>query len=228
MQLLEDGVPVKERGKTRSRGRIREIMILKAPVYDQDQIVGLIGFFMDITNTSKQINRLENEAARDDLTSLKKRHNFARDFNYLTGKPILAMMLDVDHFKKFNDNFGHRYGDEVLKKISQAPRPCSRSTALATATGTGGDEFLVLRDFTDTDTVAEKDRQFRKELEHARVLDLYMNITVSAGYAYGIANNSDEIKSMIRLADHNLYQVKKNGRKDICGSPFQPNFFEYE
>ncbi|WP_338134909.1 GGDEF domain-containing protein [Lactobacillus delbrueckii subsp. bulgaricus] len=120
MQLLEDGVPVKERGKTRSRGRIREIMILKAPVYDQDQIVGLIGFFMDITNTSKQINRLENEAARDDLTSLKKRHNFARDFNYLTGKPILAMMLDVDHFKKFNDNFGHRYGDEVLKKISQA------------------------------------------------------------------------------------------------------------
>ncbi|ABJ59342.1 hypothetical protein [Lactobacillus delbrueckii] len=55
MQLLEDGVPVKERGKTRSRGRIREIMILKAPVYDQDQIVGLIGFFMDITNTSKQI-----------------------------------------------------------------------------------------------------------------------------------------------------------------------------
>ena len=103
MQLLEDGVPVKERGKTRSRGRIREIMILKAPVYDQDQIVGLIGFFMDITNTSKQINRLENEAARDDLTSLKNRHNFARDFNYLTGKPILAMMLDVDHFKKFND-----------------------------------------------------------------------------------------------------------------------------
>ena len=120
MQLLEDGGPVKERGKTRSRGRIREIMILKAPVYDQDQIVGLIGFFMDITNTSKQINRLENEAARDDLTSLKNRHNFARDFNYLTGKPILAMMLDVDHFKKFNDNFGHRYGDEVLKKISQA------------------------------------------------------------------------------------------------------------
>lgn len=42
-------------------------------------------------------------------------------------------------------------------------------------------------------------------MEHARVLDLYMNITVSAGYAYGIANNSDEIKSMIRLADHNLY-----------------------
>ncbi|MFV4897559.1 diguanylate cyclase [Lactobacillus delbrueckii subsp. allosunkii] len=120
MQLLEDGGPVKERGKTRSRGRIREIMILKAPVYDQDQIVGLIGFFMDITNTSKQINRLENEAARDDLTSLKNRHNFARDFNYLTGKPILAMMLEVDHFKKFNDNFGHRYGDEVLKKISQA------------------------------------------------------------------------------------------------------------
>lgn len=140
MQLLEDGVPVKERGKTRSRGRIREIMILKAPVYDQDQIVGLIGFFMDITNTSKQINRLENEAARDDLTSLKNRHNFARDFNYLTGKPILAMMLDVDHFKKFNDNdnFGHRYGDEVLKKIS---RPCSRSTALATATGTGATNY---------------------------------------------------------------------------------------
>ncbi|MCD5605119.1 hypothetical protein LOB97_10305, partial [Lactobacillus delbrueckii subsp. lactis] len=82
----------------------------------------------------------------------------------------------------------------------------------------------MLRDFTDTDTVAEKDRQFRKELEHARVLDLYMNINVSAGYTYGIANNSDEIKSMIRLADHNLYQVKKNGRKDICGSPFQPNF----
>ncbi|MGZ1198789.1 hypothetical protein ACXO22_07815 [Lactobacillus delbrueckii subsp. bulgaricus] len=41
MQLLEDGVPVKERGKTRSRGRIREIMILKAPVYDQDQIKSL-------------------------------------------------------------------------------------------------------------------------------------------------------------------------------------------
>ncbi|WP_296227004.1 hypothetical protein [uncultured Lactobacillus sp.] len=47
-----------------------------------------------------------------------------------------------------------------------------------------------------------------------------MNITVSAGYTYGIANNSDEIKSMICLADHNLYQVKKNGRKDIYGSPF--------
>lgn len=225
IQLLKDGVPVKKMGKTRSRGRIREIMVLKAPVYDQDQIVGLIGFFMDITNTSKQINRLENEAARDDLTSLKNRHNFARDFNYLTGKPILAMMLDVDHFKKFNDNFGHRYGDEVLKKISQA---LLKIYGIGHCYRYGGDEFLVLRDFTDTDTVEEKYRQLRKELEKAKILDLYMNITVSAGYAYGIAGNSDEIKSMIRLADHNLYQVKKNGRKDICGSPFQSKFFEYE
>ncbi|MGM9905091.1 diguanylate cyclase domain-containing protein, partial [Lactobacillus sp.] len=221
-QLLRDGVPIRELGKTLARGRVREILVFKAPVYDKGQIVGLLGFFTDVTNTSKRINQLEHEAARDDLTSLKNRHNFARDFNYLTGKPILVMMLDVDHFKKFNDNFGHLYGDEVLKKLSQL---LLKIYGIGHCYRYGGDEFLILRDFTDIDTVEKQDRQLRIELEHVQILDLYMNITVSAGYTYGIAHNSDEIKSMIRLADHNLYQVKKNGRKGSCGSPYKPAYY---
>ncbi|WP_244660703.1 sensor domain-containing diguanylate cyclase, partial [Lactobacillus nasalidis] len=168
-QLMRDGMPIKEIGKTIARGRVREILTFKAPIYDQGQIIGLIGFFMDVTGTSKRLNRLEHEAARDDLTSLKNRHNFARDFHYLTGKPTLVMMLDVDHFKKFNDNFGHRYGDEVLKKISQA---LLETYGIGHCYRYGGDEFLVMRDMADPAIIKDLDRRLRLELEHAQILDL--------------------------------------------------------
>ncbi|WP_244660720.1 diguanylate cyclase, partial [Lactobacillus nasalidis] len=88
----------------------------------------------------------------------------------------------------------------------------------------GGDEFLVMRDMADPAIIKDLDRRLRLELEHAQILDLYLTISISVGYAYGTARTPDEIKAMLRLADHNLYQIKRNGRQNTYGSLFQPDY----
>ena len=133
-QVLDEGVSVREYGKTLARGKVRDILAFKAPVYQDGKIAGLMGLFIDTTKNSQRLAHLENEASQDALTKLQNRHSLSHNFAYLTGRPLFVLMMDIDFFKEYNDTFGHCYGDEILKKSA---RTCLRSTASATATATG-------------------------------------------------------------------------------------------
>jgi diguanylate cyclase (GGDEF)-like protein/PAS domain S-box-containing protein len=216
-QLLQDGIPLRAMGQTHARGQVRDILTFKAPVYSNKQTAGLMGLFLDVTHTAKRIAELEKEASMDALTSLKNRHNFERDFKYLTKKPITVMMIDIDHFKDYNDNYGHRYGDEVLKSISQV---LLENYGIGHCYRYGGDEFLILCDRLSDEEIKEKDAKVRQALEHIQLLGLYFSIHISVGYVQGMALTPAQVQAMIRQADRNLYSVKGNGRNDLLGSQF--------
>lgn len=88
--------------------------------------------------------QLENEASQDALTKLQNRHSLSHNFAYLTGRPLFVLMMDVDFFKEYNDTFGQN----LLKIYSN----CYRC---------GGDEFLVIGNFSKIEDIKAKDWQLR-------------------------------------------------------------------
>ena len=154
------------------------------------------------------------------MTKLQNRHSLSHNFAYLTGRPLFVLMMDVDFFKEYNDTFGHRYGDEILKKIGE-----NLLKIYSNCYRYGGDEFLVIGNFSKIEDIKAKDWQLRQALEKMEILDINLTINISVGYCYGKALTKDELEGMIHLADHNLYKVKDHGRCGIDGSRY---LAEYE
>ncbi|MFS8961847.1 diguanylate cyclase [Lactobacillus delbrueckii] len=119
----------------------------------------ILGLIMDVTSQMDELNQLQVEAARDPLTTLKNRHSFDRDF-------------------------GHLYGDAVLKKISEA---LLHVYGIGHCYRYGGDEFLVIEDFESKDRLRRNDQKVREYLKQVKILDLKFDIHISAGCVYGQA-----------------------------------------
>ena len=162
------------------------------------------------------------EATTDGLTGIANRKQFdivlhdEAERSAKNGSPLSLMLADVDHFKKFNDNFGHRVGDEVLKSVAGI---ISRGIGPGgTAARYGGEEFAVILPETTVDIAREAAEEIRialasKELTHRKTGQSYGRITLSIGLA-GI--KSDEpICGFLERADKALYQAKRDGRNRV-------------
>ncbi|PQO46035.1 GGDEF domain-containing protein [Blastopirellula marina] len=114
-------------------------------------------------------------------------------------------ILDVDHFKKINDEFGHLEGDRVLQEVASLIDNCVRETDVVTRYG--GEEFVVLMPSTDL----EGANMFAERVRFAA--DEQLKVTVSGGVAQACA--SDEPKTLLARADAALYRAKGNGRNCI-------------
>ncbi len=135
-------------------------------------------------------------------------------------RPVSLVMIDIDHFKRFNDTYGHQAGDEVLRHVAQlAARALRRSDAVARY---GGEEFVVLLpDATIQDAlpVAEK---IRAEVERNPLtvggMLRPLHVTISLGVA---AFPADAINGpeLVAVADRALYQAKSRGRNRVCHVP---------
>ncbi|NOZ86011.1 MAG: GGDEF domain-containing protein [Deltaproteobacteria bacterium] len=130
-----------------------------------------------------------------------------------SGRPLSAAMLDIDHFKRVNDTFGHEAGDQVLCAVSDRMRMASRSSDILARVG--GEEFLAV--FPDTNSrqgvrVAER---IRAGLCSSPVHTTAgpVEVTISAGVA--TLRKSDDEKSLIRRADQALYEAKRKGRNKV-------------
>ena len=165
---------------------------------------------LEVTHAHHEI--LSYEATHDEMTSLYNRKFFDMKREELDGEDVALMIVDVDHFKSINDNYGHETGDKVLKKVSGILSSSFRSEDFVCRIG--GDEFAVLM------------VQMRPELKHvvedkiAGVNELLKNIvddlpavTLSIGVAFGgedVGVISHE--ELFRNADQALYATKENGR----------------
>lgn len=129
---------------------------------------------------------------------------------------VVAMMLDIDHFKSVNDRHGHAAGDAVLTVFVQRVRAQLRDDDLLGRFG--GEEFAVLmpgRDTSAANTVAERLRQAASEpipLDDGRVLD----ITVSVGLALLAGDNEAKLETLLNRADNALYRAKAMGRNRVA------------
>lgn len=157
----------------------------------------------------------------DSLTNLLNRREFADSANRLRSgypdRPIMAMLLDLDHFKKVNDMFGHAIGDSALRAtanalrcvISDGHKPSSDSHALARW---GGEEFVILLADISTDEAAIMGQKIRQKLRdyHDPSWPENMAITASIGSAKWLPG--EPLDDAIARADKAMYDAKSKGR----------------
>ncbi len=158
------------------------------------------------------------EARQDLLTGLPNRRSlmeaFEREFIRMTesGDPLLVVMLDIDHFKRFNDSFGHVEGDRLLRHLGESLAGIVRP--FDTAARYGGEEFCLLLPATRVDGAAALLGRLKDLLAEAGPGDTA--VTFSAGIAVWDGDESPE--ALIKRADEALYAAKEGGRDRVCAA----------
>lgn len=128
---------------------------------------------------------------------------------------LSILIADIDYFKLFNDNFGHKAGDVVLKLVSQAVQGVMRTSDLAYRYG--GEELVFVLPNTDVEMatiIAEEIRQKIKNLQYEYSYNFLTRITVSIGVA-AFPEHTTSCEDLLQLADRALYQAKAQGRDRV-------------
>ena len=167
--------------------------------------------------------RVENLAATDGLTGLFNRRylegalerELARADRSSSGLALL--LLDIDHFKSFNDTYGHAMGDLVLKKVATTLQRCLRQADVLARFG--GEEFVVLLPQVGARGAMESAERIRATLERSGIHPggPRQRVTVSIGLAM-FPDHADSSESLLRAADEALYRAKDAGRNRIVGA----------
>ncbi|WP_095107146.1 sensor domain-containing diguanylate cyclase [Pseudomonas sp. Irchel 3E20] len=164
--------------------------------------------------------RIETQATLDSLTDLPNRRGFdllaaqALHEAQREPKPLAAMLLDLDHFKRLNDTYGHLAGDKVLAGFSRDLESCLRQSDIICRWG--GEEFIVLLKDTDGQDglmIAEKIRT-RIEEQRYDYQGQTLQITVSIGLT--TLQPDDTLHSLLSRADQAMYRAKQTGRNRTC------------
>ena len=136
---------------------------------------------------------------------------FSEKSKYLI--PFGVMFIDIDHFKVFNDKYGHNTGDQILKMVSDT---LSANTRPFDIFGRwGGEEFIGIIKNTDIEYLRQLSRQVRILIEQAFILkdETQLHCTVSVGATLALPD--DTVESLVNRADTLMYESKKDGRNRI-------------
>jgi len=160
------------------------------------------------------VARLTETARTDSLTGLLNRRGFDDSFDAelerarRSGQPLGVVLLDLDHFKSVNDNFGHDMGDDALERVGALVRGTKRR--IDTASRFGGEEFALLLPYNDTHGSFVVSERIREQVKEAFAEDVY-NLTVSLGIA-SFPTDGNTCEDLLRAADRALYVAKRSGR----------------
>ena len=182
--------------------------------------LGMFNFSLYTLVLGSLIRRLENLSSTDQLTGLYNRRfvmerleeEYARFQR--SGQSYAVIMMDLDHFKKVNDNHGHAAGDQVLREVAQRLRQSVRSTD--TLARMGGEEFLLLLPMNDIDGALIHAGRIRKRIaaDPVRFGTLEISITMSLGVAE-VFSSDRAPDAVVNRADAALYRAKDNGRNRV-------------
>ncbi len=169
------------------------------------------------------MEKLEEVSITDDLTKIynhrylisRLSYEFERAKRY--GFSIAFVMLDIDHFKVYNDNNGHLAGDKALRKIASLINGAIRETDIVGRYG--GEEFAIILLHADSIRMAEVAERIRRTIEETSFpneeLQPSGKITVSMGGSC-LSDGMETIENLIRSADDALYRAKRSGRNQIA------------
>ncbi len=135
----------------------------------------------------------------------------------LNNETLSCLMIDIDHFKKVNDTYGHAVGDMVLKELAQILKQSIRSVDIAARVG--GEEFCVLLFQCPKDQTLEMATRINKAVEaHEFPIgnDSKIRITVSVGISM-YPELTPDLDALKEAADTALYTAKRSGRNRVCG-----------
>ena len=178
-------------------------------------------FYCRITQNIESLNniaKIQHAANTDYLTELSNRRAFfrnaeARISEYVARKvPYCLAMIDLDFFKKVNDNFGHDVGDQVLKVIALYMR---KHFGTGLTARLGGEEFAVLLHGIDADNLYNKLDDFRREIAVSTIPagDTQLSVTLSLGVVF---DSQEPFTKQMNEADNALYMAKENGRNQVA------------
>lgn len=198
-------------------------VVLHAKVRAMRRLIEMQRSLVDVSHQLNAANKeLQRLSTTDGLTGIANRRMFdelsIREWRRCERmkKPLALVMLDIDSFKLFNDQFGHQAGDECLRAVAgQVARAAPRAADLAARYG--GEEFVLVLGETDADGarwVAENVRQHVTELgiPHATPS---RRVTISCGVASVLPKSGFSLETLLRSADRALYQAKMEGRDKV-------------
>ncbi|MGK7943730.1 MAG: diguanylate cyclase [Microcystaceae cyanobacterium] len=179
----------------------------------------------ELVESLEQSNlQLQELSCRDSLTQIANRHLFdeylAKEWQRLmrSQDPLSLILCDVDHFKLFNDTYGHPAGDSCLRDVAQVMNNCVFRAADLVARY-GGEEFAVILPQTEAEgamCVAEAIRKRVMELRIPHAHSAYQYVTLSLGIATLVPISAVSPQALIVAADEALYKAKATGRNQAC------------
>jgi diguanylate cyclase (GGDEF)-like protein len=176
-----------------------------------------------------EVEQLTDLVSKDTLTGLSNYRHFTNivkqemERSRRTGQPTSLIIIDVDHFKKVNDNWGHEVGNVALKLISSCIVKSIRQLDIACRYG--GEEFVVIFPSTDTATSIRVAERIRAAIENTPLIinlddgpePIQHTLTVSIGVSiYPGKLDNDDWHKLVERADNKLYEAKLNGRNQVC------------
>jgi diguanylate cyclase (GGDEF)-like protein len=199
------------------------IFVRVTPLTDAEgNVIGGIELFTDISNQSAnalRIKELEKLALLDHLTRIPNRNYIEKEIQIRFEEkkrfdiPFGILFMDIDHFKKFNDTYGHDVGDDVLKFVANTFVANSRPFDLYGRWG--GEEFIgVIRNISRDDLENLGDR-LRLLIKNSYVVheNKQLHVTISIGAT--LVKKNDTVSSLIKRADTLLYKSKAEGRNRL-------------
>jgi diguanylate cyclase (GGDEF)-like protein/PAS domain S-box-containing protein len=192
-----------------------------------NEIDGVVAISRDMTEQKDLQDKLATLATSDGLTGIANRRHFderlAEEWARAKrdGTPLSLLLVDVDHFKKFNDQYGHQAGDACLRSLARILAAQIRRPA-DLAARYGGEEFALLLPNTDADGCVEVGERVREALRDLGMLHALNPpsklVTVSLGGATNIPAQATADDSLVAAADRALYAAKENGRDRLVMS----------
>ncbi|MEX5747037.1 diguanylate cyclase [Massilia sp. X63] len=222
-----DAVPERCRGTRevllqQRDGSLRAMDLSLSPMASGEQLY--VALLHDITHHKQSENALQRAALADPLTGIANRRQFdaclEREWQRAirTVRPLSLLVLDVDHFKLYNDLLGHAAGDQCLQAVASTLQAHAlRATDLAARYG--GEEFVLLLPDTPYGGAAKLAESIRTDVERLRVPNPRSTtsdfVTVSIGAATFVPTQFDDIRSLFLTADRAMYEAKAAGRNRV-------------
>lgn len=164
--------------------------------------------------TTDFLTGLSNKRAFDEFASseIKRSRRYSL--------PACLVLLDLDHFKKVNDTFGHAGGDKVLAEIGALLKRMTRQHDLVARVG--GEEFGLLLTHTDIESGHAVAEAFRREIQQLDIKHAAIKLNVTSSFGVAELRESDTLETLIERADQYLYQAKDEGRNRVISEAAAP------
>ena len=189
-------------------------------------LVVVLYFYIKLNKLKNEILQQKEEIAllalTDYMTKLYNRRYFTQISNHLlhlakrSNKPLSILMLDIDDFKKINDTYGHKAGDDVIISLANTLKSISRESDVVCRFG--GEEFIMLFPNTDIENSSKIATKIKNTVENLKVQSAKDTIcfTVSIGLGKVLLQEDKTIEDGVKRADDALYMAKENGKNLVC------------
>ncbi len=200
-------------------------------VAERSEAIGqqLTGAVERIQLLERSLDDLRQDAATDGLTRLANRRSFDTQLREVAGRamnsgePLMLLLIDIDHFKRVNDTWGHQTGDQVLRLVASTLASATREGDFVARYG--GEEFAVILPGTGPETAVAVAERVRRSFEGRDIVarnsgKTIGGVTLSAGVA--LYDPGERLSEWVERADQALYAAKKSGRNRVMLAPSVP------